>query len=566
MKKKILIIFCTLVISALLVAISTPVVAEDPIPNPELTSSCGIDMVLILDSSGSISTSEFSDMVIAFNYFVDAFLPKTPTRMAVVHFSSSPILKQTYTNNITDIKDAIANRTMSGGTLYIPGLQEALDEYNASSRADKPDLFIFASDGVPGDIGQPDTIIAKANTIKQEGIKIITLGIGSSLSPSILENMSSPDDFYQTDFETLANELANLSKELCGGTISVQKFVNGTPTPGWNFTATVTNGTSDPVYGLTDESGFIVFDINITEGESMAYATITEIVQSEYSFMNATAFNCSDVEVGTPGINKISDIPVTQLCGIYCRFNNSNISVDNTPPIQTLNFGYPKTYREWFGVNYTVPSCTTPIWINSTDPGGVGSSHITYSVWNTDDPYPNANGSIVTEFIYENTVYDGDPGDMDATNGSISVEVFMNESCFHEIIYQCWDYNNNTDGHRDIDFIVDCCGPNTSKLVGQPRYGNDYPFWVSCLTPLWFNSVDECCRPNGTAVDYLEIMVWWKSHISDLNESWQLNKTIVVYDGDPNDTNPEYGRIGYELHLDDDCGHEIWWRAFDIFG
>ena len=243
-----------------------------------------------------------------------------------------------------------------------------------------------------------------------------------------------------------------------------------------------------------------------------------------------------------------------------------NVTIDTTPPIQTLEFGNPKTYREWYGVNYTVLSCTTPIWINSTDPGGVGSSHINYSVWNTDDPYPNENGSIVTEMLYYKEVHDGDPDDLDTANGSISVLVYVEESCFHEIIYQCWDYNNNTDGHRDIDFIADCCGPNTLKDVGLPQYGDDYPNWVSCETPLWFNSTDECCLPNGTAVDYIEIKVWWKRNISDLNEPWKLNNTIIIYDGDLDDLNPEYGRISFEFHFDDDCGHEIWWRGVDIFG
>jgi uncharacterized repeat protein (TIGR01451 family) len=243
-----------------------------------------------------------------------------------------------------------------------------------------------------------------------------------------------------------------------------------------------------------------------------------------------------------------------------------NVTVDTTPPTQSLEFGNPKTNREWYGVNYTVVSCSTPLWINSTDPGGVGSMMITYSVWYTDDPVPNENGSIVTEQLYEKTVYDGDPEDIDPANGSISVEIYMEESCFHEIIYQCWDYNENTDGHRDIDFIADCCGPNTTKEVGCPQYGEEYPNWVSCETPLWFDSVDECCLPNGTAVDYIEIKIWWKKNITDLGEPWKLNDTIIVYDEDPEDMNDMKGRVKYELHFDDDCGHEIWWRGVDIFG
>ena len=56
---------------------------------------------------------------------------------------------------------------------------------------------------------------------------------------------------------------------------------------------------------------------------------------------------------------------------------------------------------------------------------------------------------------------------MNPTSGEISLEVYMTESCIHQVIYQCWDLNENTDGQRDLDFIVDCCGPETTKEIGE---------------------------------------------------------------------------------------------------
>ena len=242
-----------------------------------------------------------------------------------------------------------------------------------------------------------------------------------------------------------------------------------------------------------------------------------------------------------------------------------NFTEDTTPPIQTIEFGRPNIEVEWFNTTYNVTSCNTPIWINSSDPGGVGSSHINYSVWRADDPYPNPSGQIVFIRLYNKTVNDGDPEDADPANGSISVIEFMEESCIHEIIYQCWDYNNNTDGERDKDFIADCCGPETTKEIGEPQYGEGYPNWCSDETPLWFNSTDRCCLPNGTAVDYIVIEVHWKS-TDDPQQPWTWNDTIIVYDNSSEDDDTRDGRISYEFHFEDNCFHELRWYGVDIFG
>ena len=239
---------------------------------------------------------------------------------------------------------------------------------------------------------------------------------------------------------------------------------------------------------------------------------------------------------------------------------------DTIPPIQTFEFGEKKITMEWYGENYTTISCTTPIWINSTDPDGVGSKNITYSLWKENNPVPGSGEFIDPIHLYTKTVHDQDENDTNPTEGEISVKFTIDESCFHEVHYQCWDYNGNTDGHRDVDFIVDCCGPDTIKQVGQPQYQeNIYPNWISCETPLTFISKDECCLPNGTYVEYLEIQVYWKPN-NDPNEPWAFNSSFIVYDGDENDTNPEPGRIDYNFNFLDDCFHEIWWRGVDIFG
>ena len=73
MKHKKIIMLSTLVIFIFLAStlLTTPASAEDPLPNPELPGSCGIDMVLILDSSGSIGSYYMEIMKDAFELFVE---------------------------------------------------------------------------------------------------------------------------------------------------------------------------------------------------------------------------------------------------------------------------------------------------------------------------------------------------------------------------------------------------------------------------------------------------------------------------------------------------------------
>jgi len=203
--------------------------------NPPLPNSCGIDIALIIDNSGSISSSELTAMKNAFKDFVDSFLPDTPTQMAVVRFNTNGDLVLDYNGDATTIKNAIDSvPTTNGFTNWDDGLKEAQDEFDNSA---KPDLYIFASDGEPNRYGDPaqgsgsgldinalNVAIARANAIKLSGVRIITLGIGvTGGNAANLQAISSADAYYDSDFDVLADTLAALAEELCGGTITVKK-------------------------------------------------------------------------------------------------------------------------------------------------------------------------------------------------------------------------------------------------------------------------------------------------------------------------------------------------------
>jgi len=260
----------------------------EPAPNPALPTSCGLDMGLVIDSSGSIDSTELGQMKTAYKDFVDAFLPGTPTQMSVVEFDSTVIPPSLgFTSDISDIKDDIDAAVSGGRTNWEGALLESHGLYDP--RPAKPDLMVFASDGNPNAINGDSTVseaeavnaaVIAANAIKADGIRVLALGIGNDLDLDNLKAISGPNvnigvnsDVITSNFDDLATDLAKLADELCGGKILVQKQfdtdgdgqvdIDGSvPNPllaDWSFD--VNGSPSDPSAQVTTNTGSLEFDV-----------------------------------------------------------------------------------------------------------------------------------------------------------------------------------------------------------------------------------------------------------------------------------------------------------------
>jgi PKD repeat protein/DNA-binding transcriptional ArsR family regulator len=198
--------------------------------NPILSTTCGIDMVLIIDSSASINSAELTQMKNAFKDFVDVLLPSTPTMMAVVKFDTTATLLQDYVFDKDLIKAAIDSIESGEYTNWEDALVKAHSTF-PYRRPGRPTLYILCSDGNPNRWGPtgPDPnnykqaileAISQANTIKDDGVRIITIGIGvgTELDDGRLKAISSDDAYYDVPiFENLSNVLFDIISEPCGG-------------------------------------------------------------------------------------------------------------------------------------------------------------------------------------------------------------------------------------------------------------------------------------------------------------------------------------------------------------
>ena len=239
--------------------------------------------------------------------------------------------------------------------------------------------------------------------------------------------------------------------------------------------------------------------------------------------------------------------------------------VDDTGPVQTIQFGEPKD--EFFvyhnGVWYTGIGPMTPIWINSTDAGcngGVGSSYLTYNLY-IGSEYGEWN------FTETHTIYDNQAGDMDPTAGKISVLIYMDESCWHEIHYWCSDLLGNRapepqGSYLNSDFVVDATVPTIQIMYSAPHMVINNDDYISCQTEITVCAFDTGCVPNGSGV----MKVDWSVDVKLYDDVWQEVQSGTVYDNDANDIDSTYGKIKFIIYMTESCEHHIYTQATDYFG
>ncbi|MCB0113233.1 MAG: VWA domain-containing protein, partial [Caldilineaceae bacterium] len=145
--------------------VSTSITVEEPYvePNPDLPDACGLDVMLILDSSGSIDTAGQVDNVRnAAQSFVNS-LAGTGSRLAVVEFASTAYVPIGYTSvNATSIANVFDPYLVEGGDQF--NGYEYYDDtlgtgtrwtnweaafYQANTNLAPADLVIFFTDGDP---------------------------------------------------------------------------------------------------------------------------------------------------------------------------------------------------------------------------------------------------------------------------------------------------------------------------------------------------------------------------------------------------------------------------------
>lgn len=177
---------------------------------PEAPQRMPIDIVLILDSSGSMSGTPWIKTKEAAQLIADMIQPED--RCAVVSFGSSSQVHVALTSNKDFVKQSIANMYFSGGgTAMDAGIQAG---FNILSEVgdDRQKVFILLSDGYPN---SQSRVYSQISTVIEKQIKLFTLGLGSGVNGAFMKDIAHKTGGTY-NFSPTPQELNSMMIEIAG--------------------------------------------------------------------------------------------------------------------------------------------------------------------------------------------------------------------------------------------------------------------------------------------------------------------------------------------------------------
>mmetsp|Transcript_52749 Transcript_52749/g.129428 ORF Transcript_52749/g.129428 Transcript_52749/m.129428 type:complete len:296 (+) Transcript_52749:99-986(+) len=187
---------------------------------------CEINFVCFaFDESGSISSSEYEiqrNAILDITKELDSFLMNSvQTQYGAYGWSTSARLVSDFTSLADFITTVSSASRSSGGTNIASGL-EACSSAMGSFAGVR--ILVLLTDGA--DLFSTDQqLLDLADSIKSDGVRIVTVGIGNGVQAELLEGIASAPEFYISpdDFDGLAGATTEIAEQTCE--------LAGTPSP-----------------------------------------------------------------------------------------------------------------------------------------------------------------------------------------------------------------------------------------------------------------------------------------------------------------------------------------------
>ena len=329
--------------------------------NPPLPDRCGLDVLLLLDRSGSIASQKNTYRTAA-RQFVST-LSGTPTRLKISSFSDTTSADQSSFLDLDDASDvSTANAKIDGVYSSPDGSTNWDGGMNLAANAGV-DVVVFITDGNPTYRNTPtgtssggfvDLLdltagVASANKVKTigkssgAGATILAVGAGSGVTAQNLADVSGPvegQDYVTSSVAGLDEKLQEIANKLCGARIHVRKLTNESTSAraGWTFTAGKPSGspaTFDPssvtTAGSPAPEGFIAVDDLPAAGSAI---TLTETRQAGYGFVASKCQEGSFPSVTSGGAVTATIATMHRNEDWYCTFRNrvleGSIAIEKT--------------------------------------------------------------------------------------------------------------------------------------------------------------------------------------------------------------------------------------------
>lgn len=175
-------------------------VDDQPRQEPIRTTSDERDIVLVLDTSGSMSGTPMAETKKASVNFIETIL-KQDASIGIVTYDSSATCVSDFSVNEQVLKSAVSSIYDGGMTNMDAGLSTARSMLQNSNAKKK--IIVLMSDGIPNEGRVDDSLIAFADEIKNDDILIYTLGffedLGSdkSTAQQLMEQIASDGCHYE---------------------------------------------------------------------------------------------------------------------------------------------------------------------------------------------------------------------------------------------------------------------------------------------------------------------------------------------------------------------------------
>lgn len=167
---------------------------------PENADSTERDIVLVLDTSGSMSGTPMEETKKASANFINTILEKNAS-IGIVTYDNSANRASDFSVNKTSLENIVSGICDGGGTNIEAGLREAHSMLSSSDAKKK--IIVLMSDGEPNEGKEADELVAYADEIKASGVRIYTLGFFSNLgsdkasAQALMEQIASDGCHYE---------------------------------------------------------------------------------------------------------------------------------------------------------------------------------------------------------------------------------------------------------------------------------------------------------------------------------------------------------------------------------
>lgn len=167
---------------------------------PTMSTSDERDIVMVLDVSGSMSGTPIDETKKASEKFINTILQQDAS-IGIVAYDNQANIMSNFNMNGNYLTNIISDLNAGGETNIEAGLSNAYDMLKSSNAKKK--IIVLMSDGEPNNGKVGDELIEYAETIKDDGVYIYTLGFfeslggGKSSAQVLMENIASEGCHYE---------------------------------------------------------------------------------------------------------------------------------------------------------------------------------------------------------------------------------------------------------------------------------------------------------------------------------------------------------------------------------